>query len=648
MLLDCLHSVCGVCFAAAVTARALLNCPTCHLPSRTHDRAHYRDYVAEHFLAVSEAGRVAHLCAVHGDEHGDEAEPATFYCGGCSRFMCSACTADHRQQTPHTPVLVEDLTPEMVSLPVTCPVHRDNLIIGYCMTCKKGVCSSCVTSDDQTHHIVTTDLETSVIPQVYRMLDEELARPVPPSKLNGVATTLNTLDGLIAAGTTNVHTQHAVIDDWARDGSAAVRARAEELRNEVVAKWDVRRKALSMQRHDVASRVHAFTHARTYTTALRRIGTALEVLTVSGFLQQRVGALRSWLHLIDPCVSRDAIAVTLDPAGKVRKVAAHGHISEPRISPWLQGLPPRSCCGDIRIYAVGGSRIERNHLATIERYDPSRDTWEAVVHPIPSTRHVSAGAPLSNHLYVMSGSDLDPSRGNDVIDVFDPASNTWQQGAYALLTIKRFRPVFVSFGAHIFAIGGHNPKGAVLAAVERYDAMTKKWETRSGMIASRRGLACAVLDGFIYATGGQNRRVFHLRSAERYDPVRDCWERVNDMPVGRVDHAAAALEGHLYVIGGAIEGKDCTTRVDRFDPTLNEWERVAPLAVGRIGLAAVTAGDRIYAIGGTWRIQDTAEVEAYDATKNSWTHCSSMPTPRAFLTAAVLDMEEASDVGSHF
>ncbi len=625
---------------AAVAAGASMDCPTCHLPSRTpywYKTPIVPDYVAEHFLAVSDRGQASHVCGVHEE---DPPEPATFCCTACSVFMCSICPVEHRQHASfftHTPVLLEDLTPEMVRVPVTCPSHgKDQLISGFCTACRVGVCSTCMTGDHHTHVIVTDGLDTSVYAEACRTLDEELARPVPPSKLDGVAATLRTLDELLAAGTANVKTQHAVIDEWARDGSAAVIARAEVLRGEVVAKWDVRRKALATQRRDVARRVHAFEQACAYTTALCRIGSPCEVLMVSTFIKRRLRALRSWLRPIEPCVSRDPITVTLNPAAEGVKVVTLGHVSDPRMRLWQQGHPPHSVHSDGRIYIVGGATEDVRESMKVGRYDPASDAWEEM-EPRPRTVMSWLGcAVFDNRLYVLGARDR-----KSVVEVFDPAarSSGWTS-AVVDGGVWRHHPTVVTLGDYIFVIGGNLTIGP-RNTVDRYDVRATCWEARATMAHDRGTFASAVLDDYIYAIGGANVDGFVLASVERYDPTRDCWERIQDMPIGRRGHAAAVLEGYIYVMGGDTSGEYPTADVDRFNPARHEWERVTPLAVGRRLLTAVTTDERIYAIGGQKANNTIAnDVEVYDTVRTTWVSCEPMPVGRSRFAAGVLTDEE--------
>ena len=636
-LLDCLHAVCGACMTAAVAVGPSTDCPTCHLSS--HTKARIPDYVAEHFITVSDRGRTGHVCAVHQDEdQGAVPEPATFYCVDCSVFMCSVCSAEHRQHSSfhsHVPVLLEDLAPEMVRVPVTCPSHgTDQLISGFCTTCRMGVCPTCTTGGHHTHTIVTSGLDTSVYAEVCRTLDEELARPVPPSKVDGVATTLRTLDELLAAGPANVKTQHAVLDEWARDGTAAMQARAEVLRGEVAAKWDVRRKALTAQRHNVGQRVLAFSQARNYATALCRIGAPREVLIASAFVKRRLSALLSWLHPIEPCVSRDPITVTPDASGEGDDVTTYGYVSEPSIRPWQQRRPPGTGGDHECIYVVGGMNSASQLLSMLERYDPSADAW-VTVETMPTARCLLACAVLDNRLYAIGGKSgvVSPN----IVEVFDPLLRTWDRTC-AAMGVARHVHVCVTLGDHIYALGGGSSEA--VDTVERYDAPTNRWELRASMYKCPGGRrACVVLGGHIYASGGGTHH--KVKTVQRYEPTRDCWEPVQDMPIGRWGHAAAVLEGRLYVIGGHTSEEFFSSRVDRFDPARNEWESVARLSVGRESLVAVTAGERIYAIGGqeNSRSPHSAYVEAHDAVSNSWTPCKPMPTAKWGFSAGVLTVE---------
>ena len=95
------------------------------------------------------------------------------------------------------------------------------------------------------------------------------------------------------------------------------------------------------------------------------------------------------------------------------------------------------------LYVAGGSDSPGGRLSSVERYDPSTSTWEAVA-PMSTARYSAACAVLDGKLYVAGGMDSTSSR---------------------------------------------------LSSVERYDPSTSTWEAVAPMSTARYGAACAVLDG---------------------------------------------------------------------------------------------------------------------------------------------------------
>ena len=562
--------------------------------------------------------------------------------------MCAICCAEHRQHISfrsHVPVLVDDVTPEMVHVPVTCPMHGDDhLISGFCANCRVGVCSACVAGVHIAHTIERDNLDTTIYADVCRRFDEELT--VRPSQLNGIAATLRILDELMAAGTANVQTQHAIVANWAATSNSQAQTCATDMVTRVNAMWDERRQALAAQRHDVAQRVHAFDQAHHYATALRRLGSTREILAASAFATQRLSALRTWLRPVEPCVSCVPITVVISLVTglMVNGRLAYGQVAGPPINPWQQGWSPRTIRGRAHIYAVGGCSPGITH-ATVERYDPSMDAWVSLEHLMSEARQSHSCVVLNARLYVLGGFSCRGSKNS--VEVYDPVSNSWDDRYTGVSRFGRWTVACVAHGESIYAIGNvsneyNNPDTAT--HVERFDVFTLRWEPRAQSALSHGSFfACAVLDDHIYVTGGLKREVLDEehgvgRTVERYDPTRDCWEPVPDMPLGRHSHAAAVLDDHLYVIGGSAgDGR----RVDRFDPVRSEWESVAPLLeIKRSGLAAVAAGEHLYAIGGQHTGKEAMSMEAYDPVMNLWLMRAPMKSARMELAAAVVSIDE--------
>jgi hypothetical protein len=100
------------------------------------------------------------------------------------------------------------------------------------------------------------------------------------------------------------------------------------------------------------------------------------------------------------------------------------------------------------------------------------------------------------------------------------------------------------------------------------------------------------------------------------------------------------LNEHVYTVGGADICCDQTAAVEAYDTSTNTWTTKAPMPTARMGLAVGVVNNILYAVGGyqtspVLRHLDT--VQAYDPATNTWTTKPPMPTPRAGLAVGVVN-----------
>ena len=156
-----------------------------------------------------------------------------------------------------------------------------------------------------------------------------------------------------------------------------------------------------------------------------------------------------------------------------------------------------------KIYAIGGgvsssaaySSVET--FSTVEEYDPATDTW-TTKSPIPTARGWHSANVVDGKIYIIGGSQASGPERNHVltVEVYDPATDTWSQ--------KDDMPGSRAAGSgsvvdgKIYLFGGHGwPRG-----VEEYDPLTDTWTQKSKMPNAKVGLSTSVLDGKVYAIGG--------------------------------------------------------------------------------------------------------------------------------------------------
>jgi hypothetical protein len=140
---------------------------------------------------------------------------------------------------------------------------------------------------------------------------------------------------------------------------------------------------------------------------------------------------------------------------------------------------------DDRIIAVGGWD-GNNDLRSCARYDPVADKWEALPN-LPTARCGLAATVLGGRLWVTGGY----GRGErTTVEVFNPATNAWDQSKAPMTTDRCYHALAVLFG-ELHAIGG-----TYQTSVEKYGAQADRWTPVPAMaLPERRNYtAWAVLD----------------------------------------------------------------------------------------------------------------------------------------------------------
>jgi len=283
-------------------------------------------------------------------------------------------------------------------------------------------------------------------------------------------------------------------------------------------------------------------------------------------------------------------------------------------------LPPGTGGRDGRIYWFGGPGPVI--------YDPAQDAWVQDELPLSDNDRarnaqyswlssvprlmrqgaVSATAP-DGKIYLAGGLGYSRRREErssdpqnlyvllDSVEVYDPATQTWEERA----PLQRARQLFAgTFGAdgRLYVFGGYGHKGVVRPQNHPDEAAFRE------AVAEMKAL-------------GRNA----LRSVEIYDPETDTWSEGAPMPAGRhAMGAALGADGRIYVVGGAVSYSNPYPQEEVFvyDPATDTWSEGPELRHARFhhGVAATRDG-KIYAVGGIGRkgligTAPTATVEVLD------------------------------------
>jgi N-acetylneuraminic acid mutarotase len=159
-------------------------------------------------------------------------------------------------------------------------------------------------------------------------------------------------------------------------------------------------------------------------------------------------------------------------------------------------------------------------------------------------------------------------------------------------------------------------------------------------------LGVAVVNGKIYAIGGFNGNS-PLSVNEQYTPALNEWTAVSPMPTARSGFAVAVYDNKIYCIGGTIGtlsgNSDFVGNNEVYDPGTDTWQTEASMPTPRADLTASVVDGKIYLIGGMEYSStspyyvETNITEVYDPSSNTWSTGASMPLSSYGYASAVVD-----------
>jgi N-acetylneuraminic acid mutarotase len=300
--------------------------------------------------------------------------------------------------------------------------------------------------------------------------------------------------------------------------------------------------------------------------------------------------------LLVSCEPRlDAPATSQAESSTSRVDAGRGWQAEP-VMDVARSENPAAVLEDA-IYTLGGLVSSPQGMGatdTVERYQPGRAGWEAVM-SLPAGRHHSMAVVHEGRLYHLGGMD---NSG------FNPVATSWVLGPENSWTEIAELPEPVGAGAAsvingIIYVAGGVAGGASLFA---YDPSSDSWTTLAEMAQPREHTAAVALDGELWVLGGRWGPEM-LSSVEIYDPVAGSWSSGPAMSEARSGFGATLIGRTIVVAGGEVFSP---TKALSTTEILSEgsWMPGAPLPYPLHGVPLVTVEEVVYVIGGSTTAAD--------------------------------------------
>ena len=267
----------------------------------------------------------------------------------------------------------------------------------------------------------------------------------------------------------------------------------------------------------------------------------------------------------------------------------------------------------------------------------------------PDERHENGFVAYNGKLYLLGG------RGIKRVQIFDPSTNSWADGAYNPFQMHHFQAVI--YDDLIYVIGAYT--GACCDAefgisnVWAYSPGTDQWIEKHEIPSNRRrgSTGAVVYNGKIYIAGGLNgghgATATSFNWFDEYDPSNGQWKTLPNAPRVRDHFHTVLFNGKLYLTGGRDTGDPSVTQktiaeIDVYDFNAGSWSTLGAgknLPTPRGGASSVLYQGEILVIGGETHDQETAHkrTEAFNPITESWRTLSELVVGRHGTQATVLN-----------
>lgn len=189
-----------------------------------------------------------------------------------------------------------------------------------------------------------------------------------------------------------------------------------------------------------------------------------------------------------------------------------------------------------------------------------------------------------------------------MMQVYDPTTNTWDTRLPPMPT-PRYAFAVAHVGNVIYALGGF--ERSVMNIVEAYNTTTRQWRGLPAMREARYAFDALVMDGKIYAFGGRGERDA-LDTVEVFDPQSQTWSILDTkIPEPLAGFGLIQADKLVHLV-----------KYDKhftYNPKTNAWRTdLPPMPTVRHGLNLEYLDGVIYAVGGC----STGDGNLFDVARN--------------------------------
>ena len=206
-------------------------------------------------------------------------------------------------------------------------------------------------------------------------------------------------------------------------------------------------------------------------------------------------------------------------------------------------------------------------------YLPSENKWYEMADIVNNKSAMFSMSGCHHGKLYINGRNVD----HCTIQRYDPSINSWA----AVKSVTCHSSAVVNFQGFLYVIGGKMIRQKTLNSVHRYNPDTNLWQEVVPMGIARCNI-CAVADkDFLYAIGGHGelwRGHGELDVVEKFNPKLNSWCRVASTLERKMNSCGVIVRGKVFVFGGTTGTNVFSSLIEMYDPTLNMWSAIQSIA----------------------------------------------------------------------
>lgn len=268
-------------------------------------------------------------------------------------------------------------------------------------------------------------------------------------------------------------------------------------------------------------------------------------------------------------------------------------------------------------YLLGGRGTD-----PVDVYDPVAQSWSSRSQ-IPTEMHHFQAVEMDGLVYVIGafeGGCCNESP-HPIVYIYDPYDDEWIDGPVIPESRRRGSAGLVAYDSKFYLVSGLEVghQSGWVPWTDMYDPATNTWQELPDAPRSRDHFHAGIVDSKIVAAGGRNsgrNGIFSYTIAEVdiYDIATSEWSTAtNNIPTERAGTTAASLGDEVLIIGGEAGRNEAYSETEAFNVLTEAWRTVGSLQRERHGTQAIVSNGAIYVASGSGSRGGSPELDSIEA-----------------------------------